>query len=129
MLAMPILAAGFFISLVMVLFVICAVALILIILIQKGKGGGLSGALAGGAMSNILGSQAKGPLTWITIGLISTFLILAILLAKFYKPSMSVTAPKQTSAPTAPAPKNPAPVKPVEVPAAVPPVTDANAGK
>ena len=42
----PLLAVGFIMKFVAVLFILCALVLILIILIQKGKGGGLRGALA-----------------------------------------------------------------------------------
>ena len=46
MTVLPVLGVRFFLNVLAFLFVICAIALILIILIQKGKGGGLSGALA-----------------------------------------------------------------------------------
>jgi preprotein translocase subunit SecG len=85
----PMLAVSFAMNVFAALFIICAVVLILIILIQKGKGGGLSGALAGGAVSGLLGSKSKEPLTWITIVLVGLFLILAIVMAKFYKPVIS----------------------------------------
>ena len=87
----PVLAVGLALTLVMVLFVISALLLMLVILIQKGKGGGLTGAIAGGTMGNILGSQAKGPLTYITIGLVTVFLLLAVVMAKYYKPTASET--------------------------------------
>jgi len=81
----PFLAAGLIIKLFAVLFVICSVALI-----QKGRGGGLSAAFTGGAASGILGSKTGDFLTWVTIVLVSAFLILAIMLAKFYKPGPTV---------------------------------------
>jgi len=74
---------------VTVLFIFCSVALILIILIQKGRGGGLSAAFGGGMASNILGSKTGDFLTWITIVLVGIFLTLAVLMAKFYRPSIS----------------------------------------
>ncbi len=74
---------------VAVLFIFCSVALILIILIQKGRGGGLSAAFGGGMASNILGSKTGDFLTWITIVLVGIFLTLAVLMAKFYRPSIS----------------------------------------
>ncbi|MCJ7777168.1 MAG: preprotein translocase subunit SecG, partial [Sedimentisphaerales bacterium] len=64
----PLLAAGLIMSVIAGLFLLCAVVLILVILIQKGKGGGLSGAFAGGMASGILGSKTGDVLTWITIG-------------------------------------------------------------
>lgn len=72
-----------------VLFILCAVVLILVILIQKGKGGGLSAAFGGGMASGILGADTKKPMTWFTISLVATFLLLGIVMAKFYRPSVS----------------------------------------
>jgi preprotein translocase subunit SecG len=80
------LAAGFFIKIIAVFFIVCAVVLVLVVLLQKGRGGGLSAAFAGGAASGILGSKTGDFLTWVTIVLVSVFLILAVVLAKFYKP-------------------------------------------
>ena len=82
------LAAGFVMKVVAVLFVICAVTLILIILVQKGRGGGLSGAFGGGMASGILGTKTGDFLTWVTIVLVGAFLTLAIVMAKFYKPTV-----------------------------------------
>jgi preprotein translocase subunit SecG len=86
---LPLLAVGFIMKVVAVLFIFCSVALILIILIQKGRGGGLSAAFGGGMASNILGSKTGDFLTWITIVLVGIFLTLAVLMAKFYRPSIS----------------------------------------
>lgn len=82
----PLLAASFFIKVIAGLFAVCAVVLVLVILLQKGRGGGLSSAFAGGVASGILGSKTGDFLTWVTIALVSMFLILAVVLAKFYKP-------------------------------------------
>lgn len=85
----PMLAVSFFMNLVAVVFLICAVILILIILIQKGKGGGLGAAFGGGLASGILGSKTGDFLTWVTIAMVGVFLTLAVVMAKFYKPSIS----------------------------------------
>ena len=87
MTAFPYLAAGFILNFIAVLFVIVSIALILIILIQKGRGGGLSGAFGGAMASGILGSKTGDFLTWVTIVLVGVFLFLAIILAKYYKTS------------------------------------------
>lgn len=98
-----VLAVGFAMKIVAALFVICAVVLILIILVQKGKGGGLSGAFGGGMASGLLGSKTGDFLTWVTIALASLFLVLLILMAKFYRPSISrVGPPTVTQQPAAP---------------------------
>jgi preprotein translocase subunit SecG len=97
----PILAVSFIMSVIAVLFLICCIIMILIILIQKGKGGGLSGALAGGMASGLLGTKTGDFLTWVTIGLVGVFLTLAVVMAKFYKPQISEfgTTPAQQTAP------------------------------
>jgi len=88
MTGLSLLAAAFIMKVVAVIFVFCAVVLVLIVLIQKGKGGGLSAAFAGGAASGILGAKTKEPLTWFTIALAGIFLALGVILAKFYRPQV-----------------------------------------
>lgn len=85
----PLLAVGFVMKIVAFLFGFCSLALILIILIQKGRGGGLSAAFGGAMAGGILGSKTGDFLTWVTIALVSIFLTLAIVMAKFYKPQIS----------------------------------------
>jgi preprotein translocase subunit SecG len=85
----PLLAVGFIMKVVAALFVICCVSLILIVLIQKGRGGGLSGAFGGAMASGILGSKTGDFLTWVTIVLVGFFLTLAVVMAKFYRPDVS----------------------------------------
>ncbi len=89
MMVLPFLAVNFFMKLVAGLFITCAIALILVILVQKGKGGGLGGAFGGGMASGILGSKTGDFLTWFTIALVGLFLLLAVVMARFYKPSVS----------------------------------------
>jgi len=99
----PLLAQGFIMTVVMVLFIICCVVLILIVLIQKGRGGGLSAAFGGGMASGILGSKTGDFLTWVTIVLVGVFLTFAVVMAKFYKPTISdfgAGPPRQTTLPT-----------------------------
>ena len=91
----PLLAAGFM-TFIAYLFVICSIVLVLVILIQKGKGGGLSAAFGGGGAGGVLGAKTKEPLTWFTIGLVSFFLLLAVILAKWYKPAISDFGTEQT---------------------------------
>jgi protein translocase SecG subunit len=83
------LAVSFFMNLVAISFVICAVVLMLVVLIQKGKGGGLSAAFGGGLASGILGSKTGDFLTWVTIAMVAVFLTLAAVMAKYYKPGVS----------------------------------------
>ena len=115
MMASPILAISFFMNIVAVVFVICAVVLMLIILAQKGKGGGLSAAFGGGAASGLLGSKTGDFLTWVTIAMVGVFLALAVVMAKFYKPSIGdfgAGQPQQTQ--QAPAQQPPVQRAPVQ---------------
>ena len=98
----PLPTVGFIMTVVAVLFVIFAVALILVILIQKGKGGGLSAAFGGGMASGILGSKTGDFLTWVTIVIVALFLTLAVVLAKWHKPSISDYDADQAVQPTLP---------------------------
>jgi preprotein translocase subunit SecG len=99
-------------NVVAVLFVLCCISLILIILIQKGRGGGLSAAFGGGMAGGILGSKTGDFLTWVTIVLVGVFLTLAVVMGRYYKPSVAsdydaspqtqqqpLESPEQTEAP------------------------------
>lgn len=104
MIVFPLLAVSFIMKVVAVLFLICAVALILIILIQKGRGGGLGAAFGGGLASGLLGSKTGDFLTWVTVVLVGIFLTLAVVMAKFYKPTISdfgAGVPQRTAPPPA----------------------------
>ena len=98
----PLLTVDPIMKVVAVLFVICCVALILIILVQKGKGGGLSSAFGGGMAGGILGSKTGDFLTWVTIVLVGVFLTLAVVMGKYYKPAVSDFPPAQQELPTSP---------------------------
>jgi len=100
----PLLAASFIMKVTAIIFLFCAVALILIILVQKGRGGGLGAAFGGGLASGLLGSKTGDFLTWVTIVLVGIFLTLAVVMAKFYKPAISdfgAGAPQRTAPPPA----------------------------
>lgn len=110
MTVLPLLAVGILMKFVAVLFVMVSVVLILVILVQKGRGGGLSGAFGGGMASGLLGSKTGDFLTWVTIGLVAVFLGLAVLMARFYRPSVGdYSAPEPTTSQSAPATSQPAP--------------------
>jgi preprotein translocase subunit SecG len=105
MIAFPFLAVSavsFIMKVVAVLFLLCSVTLILVVLIQKGRGGGLSGAFGGAMASGILGSKTGDFLTWVTIVLVGIFLTLAVVMAKFYKPGVSEFGTVQQQQQTSP---------------------------
>ncbi len=87
MTGVPLLGVGLVMKFVAVLFVLVSVVLVLVILIQKGRGGGLSGAFGGGMASGLLGSKTGDFLTWVTIVLVGVFLALAVLMARFFRPA------------------------------------------
>jgi preprotein translocase subunit SecG len=81
MLYVPVLA-GFWTGLLTFFFLFVAVLLILIVLIQKGRGGGLVGAFSGLGSQGALGTKAGDIMTWITVVMASTFLLIAIVLTR-----------------------------------------------
>ncbi len=84
----PFLVAGFLMKLTVVVWFLCSVVLVLVILVQKGRGGGLSAAF-GGMASGVLGSKTGDFLTWVTVGLVFVFLSLSVVIAKFYRPRVT----------------------------------------
>ncbi len=85
----------FIMSLLAVIWVIVMVLLSLIILIQKGKGGGLGAAFGGAGAGSLLGTKTGDFLTWVTIGFTIVFLVLAVILGKYYKPESIITPTKE----------------------------------
>ncbi len=76
------------------LFILVCILLILVILIQKGRGGGLSGAFGGVGGHSAFGAKTGDVFTWITVGLAGAFLVMAVLLNFVY-----VKLPARTAAP------------------------------
>ena len=64
----------------MVLFIIVSLFLILLVLIQKGRGGGLASAFGGMGGNTAFGSKTGDVLTWATSVIFGVFLLLAIAL-------------------------------------------------
>ena len=63
-----------------VLFILVSLILILLILIQKGRGGGLSGAFGGAGGNTAFGAKTGDVLTWATSIIFGVFVLLAITL-------------------------------------------------
>src|SRR3984893_15355460 len=75
----------------MVLFFI-GLFLILLILIQRGKGGGLAGAFGGAGGSSAFGSRAGDAFTRVTIIVAAVWLLLIMILIKMVQPPPDVPA-------------------------------------
>ena len=77
----------FFLYFTMTVFIIVCLFMILLVLIQKGRGGGLASAFGGAGGNTAFGSKTGDVLTWATSVVFGIFLVLAItlnLLANHY---------------------------------------------
>jgi preprotein translocase subunit SecG len=81
-------AVPFVMKVVMGIWVFAALVLVLVVLIQKGRGGGLSSAF-GGLGSTLLGTKTGDFLTWVTISIVAVWLFLSIAAVKWFKPYAS----------------------------------------
>ncbi len=68
-----------------ILFLSICILLIIAVLLQKGKGQGLSGAF-GGMGQSAFGTRVGDVFTWITIVLVGLFLLLAIISTRYFHP-------------------------------------------
>ena len=75
---MEILASAWVRGIVTFLFVAICVLLIVVILLQKGRGGGLAGAFGGAGGHSAFGAKTGDVFTWITIALTTMFVLVAI---------------------------------------------------
>ena len=73
--------------------------LILLVLIQKGKGGGLAGAFGGSGGSSAFGSRAGDTFTRITIYVAAVWILLIMILIKLVQPTTVGPAPSEVQAP------------------------------
>ena len=85
----PILGVSTIVNLIVLFWVFVSIALILLVLIQKGRGGGLSSAFGGGGANSLLGTKTTDRLTKATIGIVLLFLLLTVVLNLIYKPKLS----------------------------------------
>jgi preprotein translocase subunit SecG len=76
-----------------VVILLVGVFLILIILIQRGKGGGLAGAFGGAGGSSAFGSRAGDTFTRITITVAAIWILLIMLMVKLVQPTAGPTTP------------------------------------
>ena len=73
----------------MILLFFTALILILLVLIQRGKGGGLSGALGGMGGQSAFGTKAGDTFTKITIGVAAFWIVLCVLSVRLLSTSSS----------------------------------------
>lgn len=85
-------------------FVVVCVLTILVVLIQKGRGGGLSGAFGGVGGHSAFGAKTGDVFTWITVVLAALFLVVSVWLNFTFRELPSNAAamvkPPGTQAPT-----------------------------
>ena len=75
-------------GLFILLHVLVSAFLIIVILLQSGRGGGLAGSLGGGVSTAMFGGQGADKLmTRLTTGLAAAFMILAIIISILGRPS------------------------------------------
>ncbi len=68
-----------------VLCIVCTL-LVLVILLQKGRGGGLSGAFGGAGGHTPFGAKTGDVFTWVTVGFAVVFLVLEVVLNFIFVP-------------------------------------------
>lgn len=76
------------------LFIVICVLLIIVVLLQKGRGGGL-GAAFGGAGTSAFGTRTGDVFTWVTIVLTGLFLLMAVITTLVLRPPQPLVGPVQ----------------------------------
>jgi preprotein translocase subunit SecG len=114
-----ILAAAWYHTILAFLFAVLAVIIMLVILLQRGRGVGLSGAFGGAGGTSAFGAKTGDILTWVTI--VGAAVLLTYTAALNYvfveSPAPAIESPDQAPAPglPAPAPGSPgAPAQPLQ---------------
>jgi preprotein translocase subunit SecG len=82
-------AMTWFAAILNVLILLVGLFLILLILIQRGKGGGLAGAFGGAGGSSAFGSRAGDTFTRITITVAGVWVLLIMLMVKIVQPPIT----------------------------------------
>jgi len=99
--------------LLVVLFLLCAVILTLLVLIQRGRGGGLAGAFGGPGGHSAFGTKTADVFIKATAILGAVFFVLALLAAWLMKQDQ-LGGPAPEAPPPAEAPAEPGAVAPIE---------------
>jgi len=85
----------------MLLLVLTALFLILLVLVQRGKGGGLSGAFGGMGGQSAFGTKAGDTFTKITIGVSSFWIVLCLISVAALSTTQDRLQPAGTTPPAA----------------------------
>lgn len=101
-------------------FILVSLLLIGLILLQKNRGSGLSGAFGGVGGHSAFGTKTGDFLTWLTVGLTGVFLLLAIIGNFAFEPAAVAARRAAQNAPPAPATPAQIPITPTPTP---PPAT------
>ena len=96
---------SFFLYFTMTVFIIVCLFMILLVLIQKGRGGGLASAFGGAGGNTAFGSKTGDVLTWATSVVFGIFLVLAITLnllaSNYHNKRNGISSTITTSSPPA----------------------------
>ncbi len=92
---LPLMLGAWYVTLFTLMFVGVCLFLILVVLIQKPRGSGLTGAFggAGGGAGSVFGSKTGDVLTWVTVVCFALFIGLSMLLTWTAKPGQTTIAP------------------------------------
>ncbi|HEX4130722.1 MAG TPA: preprotein translocase subunit SecG [Pirellulales bacterium] len=91
------------------LMLVTSIFLILLVLVQRGRGGGLAGALGGMGGQSAFGTKAGDLFTRITIGVAFVWIVLSIVAVKYYSHSGEEFDNMGTATQTAPIASSAAP--------------------
>ena len=83
-----------------ILVLLTSLFLILLVLIQRGKGGGLAGAFGAAGGSSAFGSRAGDTFTRVTIFTAAVWVLLIMILIKMVQPAPEPKSGRQETAPT-----------------------------
>jgi len=92
-----------------------SILLICLILLQKNRGAGLSGALGGVGGHSAFGTKTGDVFTWITVGLVAAFLLFNVIANWVFRPEWAdraEAAPPSVQQPLTPAPAETRPPTP-----------------
>jgi len=108
--------ASFVTTILTIVIVTVCVLLIGLVLLQKNRGAGLSGAFGGVGGHSAFGTKTGDMLTWVTVGLAAVFLLLAVVANYVFVPETPLIgaqpAPAGTEQPIGAQAPSPTPVQP-----------------